>query len=261
MTEEDESSERSRHGLDRALAISDGVFAFAVTLLVLDLVVPSLSPSASSIDLWQALTKEYSSFFSYVLSFLIAGVWWNAHHRNFGYIRSSNSTLRWLNLLFLLWIALLPFFTKILDQYINLQLGVVLYAIDQAAAGISLTLVWMYASNNHRLIDKNMSESSLKFATLINLVPPIFFFVSIGISFVSPFLATVTWFGMVPVLFLVHRLKRKVEKEHKNQERDRCRLPDGRLSRPLLMQQRVTIEGLAWLSCKATLFSLIMVLA
>jgi TMEM175 potassium channel family protein len=211
MTENDESKSRTEYRLDRTLAISDGVFAFAVTLLVLDLVVPSLSPNATSIDLWQALTKEYISFLSYILSFLIAGVWWNAHHRNFGHIRSSDSTLRWLNLLFLLWIALLPFFTKILDQYINLQLGVVLYAADQAAAGIFLTSIWTYASKNHRLIDKNMKETAIKFTTFRNAMAPIFFFVSMGISFISPSLAPVSWYGMVPVFFAVNRLERKSE--------------------------------------------------
>ncbi len=124
MAAEDESSRR--YGLDRTLAISDGVFAFAVTLLVLDLFVPALSSGATSADLAQALSKESLSFISYLLSFFIAGVWWNAHNRNFGYIRKADSRLRWLNLLFLLWIALLPFFTKILNQYANLQLGVVL---------------------------------------------------------------------------------------------------------------------------------------
>ncbi len=213
MTEEDESVNRVEHRLDRTLAISDGVFAFAVTLLVLDLVVPSLSPGASSADLWQALTKEYVGFLSYILSFLIAGVWWNAHHRNFDRIRSSDSALRWLNLLFLLWIALLPFFTKILDQYINLQLGVVLYATDQAAAGIFMTLIWIYASHNHRLIDKSMKESEIKSITFRNVIAPIVFFVSMGISFVSLTLAVIIWYGMIPVLLIARRLERRRQKK------------------------------------------------
>jgi uncharacterized membrane protein len=213
MAEDDESKSRTEYRLDRTLAISDGVFAFAITLLVLDLIVPSLSPSASSIDLWQALSKEYSSFFSYILSFLIAGLWWNAHHRTFEHIRNADSTVRWLNLLFLLWIALLPFFTKILDQYINLQLGVVLYATDQTAAGIFLALAWVYASRNHRLIEKNMKESEIRFATLRYVIAPIFFIASIGISFVSPGLATLSWLGMFPVLAISYLLGRKKRKE------------------------------------------------
>jgi uncharacterized membrane protein len=214
MTEEDESSKRSGYGLDRVLAISDGIFAFAVTLLVLDLFVPSLLPGASSADLWEALSKEHISFLNYLLSFFIAGVWWNAHHRNFGFIRNSDSTLRWLNLLFLLWIALLPFFTKILDQYGNLQIAVVLYATDQAAAGLFMALSWWYASKNHRLVDRNLKNSTIKFVLLLNVIAPFFFILSMGISFISPIIATYSWFGMIPVLILAHRLERRSEKKN-----------------------------------------------
>ena len=213
MTEEDESSKRSGYGLDRVLAISDGVFAFAVTLLVLDLVVPVLSPGASSTDLWQALSKEYVGFLSYLTSFFIAGLWWIAHNRNFMYIRNADSTLRWLNLLFLLWIALLPFFTKILDQYNTVQIAVVLYATDQAAAGIFMSLLWWYASRNHRLVDKNLKESMIRSRLLNNVVAPFFFIISMGISFIGPVIATYSWFVMFPVLFLTHRLERKTEKQ------------------------------------------------
>jgi uncharacterized membrane protein len=211
MTEEDESTRRREYGIDRILAISDGVFAFAVTLLVLDLVVPALSPGASSADLWQALSKEYVSFLSYLLSFFIAGVWWNAHHQNFRQIQSSDSTLRWPNLLFLLWIALLPFFTKVLDQYHTLQIAVVLYATDQTAAGIFLGLSWWYASTNHRLVDKHLKRSAIRSRLLTNVVAPIFFIISMGISFIGAEIATYFWFAMIPVLFLAHRLERKAE--------------------------------------------------
>jgi uncharacterized membrane protein len=208
MTEENESMKRSGYGLDRLLALSDGVFAFAVTLLVLDLAVPILSPGASSEDLWQALSKEYINFLSFLMSFVIAGIWWNGHHQNFRRIRNSDSTLRWLNLLFLLWIALLPFFTKILDQYNTLQIAVVLYATDQAAAGIFMGLSWWYASNNHRLVDKNLKESEIRSRLVINAVAPLFFIVSIGISFISPITATYSWLAMFPVLVVMHRLER-----------------------------------------------------
>ena len=189
MAEEDEKG-GAEHRLDRTLALSDGVFAFAITLLVLDLTVPTIA-GATSADLWNALSTDFNTFFTYALSFLIAGIWWNAHHRNFEHIRRSNTTLRWLNLLFLLWIALLPFFTKILSHYQNVPLGVILYAIDQTSAGIFLTLIWMYASRNHQLIDKNMKEKAIRYATIRNMIAPIFFLASMGIAFVNPIVATV----------------------------------------------------------------------
>jgi uncharacterized membrane protein len=210
MAEEDESSRR-RYSLDRILAISDGVFAFAVTLLVLDLFVPVLSSGATSGDLGQALSKEYVSFVSYLLSFFIAGIWWNAHNRNFSFLRDADSRLRWLNLLFLIWIALLPFFTKILNQYANLQLAVVLYAFDQAGAGFFMTLSWWYSSRNHRLVDRTLKDKTIKYITLRNAVAPLFFIISMGLSFFGAIVAFVSWFGMIPTLMLLRHLERRAE--------------------------------------------------
>jgi uncharacterized membrane protein len=202
MAEKDESSVHAGYRLDRVLSITDGVFAFAVTLLVLDLVVPVLSSGASSADLWVALSNEYVSFLSYAISFLIAGAWWNAHHRIFGYIRRSDATLQWLNLLFLLWIALLPFFTKILSDYIWLQLALVLYATDQAAAGFFVALLWWYASRNHRLVDRKLKDSTIRRQLRLNAITPLWFIFSIFVSFVS---LTATWIFWLAI-FALHKL-------------------------------------------------------
>lgn len=211
MAEGDESGRRRTYSLDRLLAISDGVFAFAITLLVLDLFVPVLSSGATSADLYQALSKEYVSFISYLLSFFIAGVWWNAHNRNLSFLRNADSTLRWLNLLFLLWIALLPFFTKILDQYAGLQLAVVLYAFDQAGASSFMTLSWWYSSRNHRLVDRSLEDKTIRFITLRNAVPPISFIISMGLSFFGALVAFVSWWAMVPALILLRHYERKTD--------------------------------------------------
>jgi uncharacterized membrane protein len=213
MADEEENRKRSGYRVDRVLALSDGVFAFAVTLLVLDLVVPVLSPGGSSADLWQGLTKEYISFINYVLSFFIAAIWWNSHHRNFEHIRDSNTTLRMLNMFFLIWIATLPFFTKILDQYHGLQLSVVLYAIDQAAAGFCLTLIWLYASRNNYMIDREMKKTAIKFSTIRNIITPVFFLISIGLSFIDVNLASFSWYGLIPIFIIVLRIEQRSEKQ------------------------------------------------
>ncbi len=218
MAEEDEPSRKRSYGLDRVLAISDGVFAFAVTLLVLDLVVPVLSSGATSADLAQALSQESRSFLNYLLSFFIAGVWWSAHNRNFSWLRRADSTLRWLNLLFLLWIALLPFFTKVLDQYANLQLGVVLYAFDQAGAGFFMTLSWWYSSRNHKLVDGALDDRTIKYITLRNAIAPVSFIISMFLSFFGALIAFASWFAMVPALMLLHRLERRVENKQTGQK-------------------------------------------
>jgi len=126
-------------------------------------------------------------------------------------LRDADSRLRWLNLLFLLWIALLPFFTKILDQYINLQLAIVLYAFDQAGAGSFMTLSWWYSSRNHRLVDRTLKERTIRYITMRNAVPPVSFIISMGLSFFGAIVAFVSWFAMIPALLLLRRLERRIE--------------------------------------------------
>jgi uncharacterized membrane protein len=114
---------------------------------------------------------------------------------------------------FLIWIALLPFFTKILDQYHSLQLSVALYATDQAAAGLFLTLIWLYASRNNRLIDKNMKKTAIRFSTIRNIITPIFFIISIGISFIDTNVASFSWYGLIPIFIIVLRVEQRSEKQ------------------------------------------------
>lgn len=215
MACEDESNRPEGYGLDRTLALSDGVFAFALTLLVLDLVVPTLSSNATSTDLWNALSKDYIGFLNFILSFAIAGVWWNAHHRNFQHIRNTNTPLRMLNIVFLVWIALLPFFTKLLTQYNSLQLSVALYAIDQAAAGFSLTILWYYAVRNRDLIKRDMTPNAIRFAMIRNAVVPVFFIASIGLSFSSTSLASFSWYLLFPIYIVINRFEKRKTKDNK----------------------------------------------
>ncbi len=213
MTEKDESKDKENYGLNRVLALTDGVFAIAATLLVVDLFVPTLSPDATSADLWNALSGEFHTFLAYLLSFFILGVWWNAHHRHYSLIRNSDAKLRWLNLFLLLWIGLLPFFTKILAEYGPLQSAVALYALDQGAAGLCVMLSWLYASKNHRLVDKSLPQETIKTILMRSAIAPIIFFASIGFSFINPYAAYVTWIVLMPVFVIVTQLGRKNKKK------------------------------------------------
>jgi uncharacterized membrane protein len=210
MAEDEESGARREYGLDRTLALSDGVFAFAITLLVLDLVVPDLAASASTQDIALALSQEAQRFVNYFVSFLVVGLWWHNHRRNFSYVRRSDSTLAWLNLFFLLWIALTPFFTNLLDQYGNIQFTVVLYALVQAAAGGFMTLIWWYASRNHLLIARNLKDSTIRYILRRNSVAPAVFLLSICLSFIMPPVTVpFSWLLMIPPLIVLQRRHQK----------------------------------------------------
>jgi uncharacterized membrane protein len=109
-----------------------------------------------------------------------------------------------LNLLFLLWITLLPFFTRVFSENPTIQLGYILYAIDQAAAGFAMSLLWWYASRNHRLVDKNLDDGIIRSRLLANGLVSFWFVLSIGVTFVSLGATYFVWFGV----FLLHRFER-----------------------------------------------------
>src|SRR5918997_3460373 len=132
--------------LDRIVNFSDGVFAIVITFLVLDIRVPEIPADLVSQELPSRITALGPKFFSYVISFLVIAIYWQAHHRVFRPIRSYDSTLLWLNFLFLMAISFLPFPTSLLGEHGEQQLPVVIYAVNVSVASLLLTSISWYAT-------------------------------------------------------------------------------------------------------------------
>jgi uncharacterized membrane protein len=211
MAELDEIREIEEKGLNRILALSDGVFAFALTLLVLDLVVPAYESNQNVLALPSILVGEWSGFFSYFLSFSMIAIWWNTHHRYFEHIRGYDGQLKALNILTLLPITLSPFLTKLLDTWNTAPFATALYAFDQGAAAMFLSLTWRHASKDSQFIDKNLSQKEVNAMRATSIVPPIFFFLSIPLVyfgfffFSAPQVAWAFWYVMFPVSYIIRR--------------------------------------------------------
>jgi uncharacterized membrane protein len=92
--------------INRLEALTDGVFAIVMTLLVLDLSITGISQSSVQAELPRRLLELWPAFLSYAMSFIILGMIWLSHHRIFHYIRYSNPMLMWINILFLMFVAL-----------------------------------------------------------------------------------------------------------------------------------------------------------
>jgi uncharacterized membrane protein len=99
---------RGQRELDRLIFFSDGIFAIAMTLLVLEISVPEVPSDLAAAEVPAEVLALWPKFFSYVLSFLVIGTYWIAHHQTFRYVASYDRTLLWLNLLFLLSISFIP---------------------------------------------------------------------------------------------------------------------------------------------------------
>jgi uncharacterized membrane protein len=197
--------------LDRVLAISDGVFAFAVTLLALSLIVPTLSSGAHQTELVADLTGMWTTFISYFVSFFVIASWWRGHHRVFTYIKGCDSTLISLNFYFLLCITIIPFLTNLIIQYGNFELATILFASMQVVTGIMLIVIWRYASGNHRLIDPLLNDRVIRFNYNRELIVIAIFLISIPVAFFSTSLAQISWIALAPLASILKRVYRDVE--------------------------------------------------
>lgn len=180
-------------GLERIVFFSDAVMAIAITLLAVDIRVPELSRFAAASELPLRLGELNTQIMSFVISFVVIGIYWMAHHRYFALIRRYDSGLLMINLLFLLFIAALPFIASLLGHYPFLSLGVIPYAVDVSAIGLSIGALWAYATHSHRLVDDNMDGRLIRLLTIRPLGPTVIFIVSIPIALLNPTMATFTW--------------------------------------------------------------------
>jgi uncharacterized membrane protein len=185
--------------LGRIISLSDGVFAFALTLLVLGLTVPSLTGTAglSSAELsgrlGAALQQDWAKFLGYVFAFVMIAVWWTLHHRIFRLIQRYDTVLMWTNMAVLLEVAVMPFVLEVYTAYSDTQVAAVLFAVMQAATGLTINLLWRYASHDHRLVDPKLDDAEIRYIAIWGLVTPAMFLASIGASFLSVDAAEAVW--------------------------------------------------------------------
>jgi uncharacterized membrane protein len=138
------------NGTERILAFSDGVFAIAITLLILDIGLPRVKHGLLS-----ALGKQWPAYLSYALSFLIVGIVWSNHHRIFRLIARSDHTFLIINVVFLLWVAFIPFPTALLSEYLltsEASTAMAIYAATFLAGAMLFNLLWRYAAGRSRLL-------------------------------------------------------------------------------------------------------------
>ena len=129
----------------RIEAVSDGVFAIALTLLVFNIKVPVNIEIASEEALAGLFLKLVPQLLSYFLSFMTLGIYWTAHSTQFHYIVKSDRHLNWINLFFLLFVSTIPFTTAFLSQFISFKFAVGIYWLNIILLGLLLALHWFYA--------------------------------------------------------------------------------------------------------------------
>ncbi len=170
----------------RIEAFSDGVFAIAATLLVLDLKVPH--DAAGGPGLLRALAAQWPAYLAFVTSFAFIGIMWINHHRLFTLIKRSDNLLLVFNGLLLLGVTFVPFPTAVLAEYIPRDGGHVaaaVYSGTYTVLAVFFNLLWHHASGKNRLLDRKADPSMVEAITRGYSFGPLLYFLSFVLAFVS----------------------------------------------------------------------------
>ena len=127
---------------NRLEALADGIFAIAMTLLVLEIKVPELAKTVSSAELAQALGHEFSTIFGFFITFLLASFFWFFHHATFRHFHTLKPKMAVVNLAFLMFVSLLPFSTGLLSRFTQTTTAQAFYFGNQMVLGILLAIHW-----------------------------------------------------------------------------------------------------------------------
>jgi uncharacterized membrane protein len=171
----------------RIEALSDGVFAIAMTLLVLDLKIPTTELIHSDHDIFTYFLQNKFKFTSYFLGFITLGLFWLAQNTQLHFIKNSDKIYSWYNILFLSLISLLPFTTAFLSEFYLLKSSFLMYWINLLLPGIVLVLSFNYAQNNKLISDEYLPEfKSIKKAYFDRIkYAQFFYFIGIILCFID----------------------------------------------------------------------------
>lgn len=166
--------------------LCDGVFAIAMTLLVLELKVPALPRQAGSAEIWHALREHALTFVGFVFTFVLAGTFWIAHHMLYQNLRNVNRVLVVLTIPFLMFVSLLPFTTSMLTSFsLRQPIGLAFYLGNQFMLSALLAAHWIAASRAGLLSPAGDTVRRREFG-LMTCLQPIAFLVSLVFVLISP---------------------------------------------------------------------------
>ncbi len=191
----------------RIEALTDGVFAIAMTLLVLTLDLPQVSRGMmTKYQLHEFLFSQWYVFYNYALSFILLAVFWVIHHVQFHLIQRTDRIHLWINMIILLFIALVPFSTSLVGDFHGEPLAEFFFSTNLFIIALLFLLNWLYSSYHHRLISKEMPEKEMKKITLRNLVFPAVALLSVVLSVFWPAHSSEA-FLLIPLLLLLPPLR------------------------------------------------------
>ena len=183
---------------DRLNTLADGVFAIVMTLLVFKLGVPA---AQSGKELSQLLGDMWPEFLMYALSFMVLGIFWLVHHMIFSVIVRSDSTLVWLNIVFLMFAALIPFSTALIGEHGATTITALFYGSNMLALFFMGWATWTYVTSGRSNLASDLDEAAVRGVKTMGLVYFAAFTVPLALAFISPIVSMIIY-GLIVLVFI-----------------------------------------------------------
>lgn len=187
------------HDPARVLALSDGVFAVVITLLVLEIHVPELAGGQS---LAEALREVRPSFNAFVVTFILTGMYWVGHRDLFALIRRTDRGLVWLNILYLLPVCLLPFGASLLSPYGREPTALHIYGLVLVAIAVMRVIIWWYATSRPYLLWQRLDDRQRRAGLALAVFPVLIYLLAILVAAAAPTVSLLIYAG-APVLYFL----------------------------------------------------------
>jgi uncharacterized membrane protein len=169
---------------NRLEAFSDGVFAVAITLLVLEIEVPGGE------NLWHDLKEEWPSFAAFAVSFWVIGIIWVNHHGVIDHLRRADRGVLYLNLLVLMTVVFIPFSTELFAVHLKSgadeKVAAIVYSSSFLAMGVSFGLLWTYVTSHREALGVSLTDEEVRSTRRSFLIGNPIYVLAFAMSFVSP---------------------------------------------------------------------------
>jgi uncharacterized membrane protein len=196
-------------GKNRIEALSDGIFAIVMTLLILELHVPNLPSTAPNVEVTAALVALWPKFVSYLVAFLSLGVFWVGHHIMYHAVRRGDRTLLWLNIVFFMFVSLLPFSTSILNAFSRALIAPFLFGANLSLIGWLLFFQWSYVNSQPGMPAAFVTSDYRAAVKLRMLAVPIATTLTAFVCFWSASISVAIYLLLLPLYMLPGKSERK----------------------------------------------------
>jgi uncharacterized membrane protein len=184
----------------RIEALCDGVFAIAMTILVLELSLNSEVINTIAGEHGGDFIHTFQAIYSYIMGFIVLGIYWAFHHYIFHFIKRSNGVLVWLNVIFLMFAALVPLSVKINTEHPNSYPSFVFMILTTVITFLLILLIWQYATRKNRLVDQEFEKDIVWF---INKIIIIGSSLCIAILIITYYISWLGYLVFIPMVYVI----------------------------------------------------------